>query len=132
MIVTHTQNARGDRRIYLGGKSSLECWIEPGADNRKWTFHVETSPGAYPLPTDQQRAWAVHILNALSDRLHVPPNELHEAPFDSIAALHDQTPGEFKRAPTPKRQKFETAFVTSAPDVRSPVIDRGATGHRRR
>jgi hypothetical protein len=40
MIVTHTQNAQGQRRLYLGGKSPLECWIEPDVDGVRWTFNA--------------------------------------------------------------------------------------------
>lgn len=48
MIITHTQNQAGYRRIYLGAKFSLECWIEPQADGRAWTFHYDIGAGLPP------------------------------------------------------------------------------------
>lgn len=43
IIITHTQNATGQCRIYLGGIGGLECWIDPDADKIAWSFHVEAA-----------------------------------------------------------------------------------------
>jgi hypothetical protein len=76
VIVTHTQNANGQRRIYLGGKSSLECWIEPKADNVGWTFHLDQAVTGNQLSDADTKAWAIHTLLKLSDELSVAPEDL--------------------------------------------------------
>lgn len=49
MIVTHTTNASGNRRVY--------CWIEPDTAGITWTFHIDVSPTGFPLPNEQLRDW---------------------------------------------------------------------------
>lgn len=132
MIVTHTTNPEGHRRVYLGGKSSLECWIEPLADGISWSFHLETAPGRYPLRDDQRRAWAAHTLMALAEELAVSPEELTTIAFERIAALHTASPLEYRRIAVPRRQRMEHGFMAEPPRVTSPSPQfRRAGGARR-
>ena len=55
MIITHAQSQDGYRRIYLGAKFSLECWIEPKDDGRGWTFHYDASAGASHMAPGDMR-----------------------------------------------------------------------------
>lgn len=132
MIITHTLNGDGHRRIYLGGKASLECWIEPNANGTGWTFHAEAAPGAYPLPDETMKAWAKHTLLSLSDELGVTPGELIAVPFERIAALHMGDPTDYRRAAVNRRQSREHAFVAAAPCVSRPEPHRLAKDWRRR
>lgn len=120
MIVTHTVNATGDRRVYLGGKSSVECWIEPDAAGIGWTFRVDVSPTAFPLTHEQMRSWAGHTLLALAEALGVPPLALKAVPFERIAALHSANPAEFRRVALPKRQAVEQGFMATRPNITRP------------
>jgi hypothetical protein len=56
MIITHAQSPSGQRRIYLGGKSSLECWIEPRADGSGWTFHLDRAVTGTQLTSEEERS----------------------------------------------------------------------------
>lgn len=120
MIVTHTENAEGHRRVYLGGKASLECWIEPLADGTAWNFHIETAPGRYPLPQYQQRDWATYVLLELARELAVPPAELAGVAFERIAALHTSSPLEYRRVAAPRRQRADNGYVATAPNILRP------------
>lgn len=137
MIVTHTSNAEGHRRVYLGGKASLECWIQPAVDGTAWTFYTEVAPGRYPLSNDDLRAWATHMLLALSEALHVAPDELLTVPFDRIAALHCANPLDHRRIAVPRRQTVEHGYMSTAPHITRPQADFRAEDfaraqHRRR
>lgn len=125
MIITHTINGDGHRRIYLGGRASLECWIEPKADGAGWTFHAETASGAYALADEAMKAWAKHTLLNLSDELRVTPGELAAVPFERIAALHMGNPTDYRRTAVNKRQSREYGFVAAAPNVDRPEPRRG-------
>ncbi|WP_423415868.1 hypothetical protein RLW55_05980 [Hyphomicrobium sp. B1] len=123
MIVTHTVNASGHRRVYLGGKSSVECWIEPDAAGMAWTFHMSVAPTGFPMPHEQQRAWAVHTLLNLAANLGVPADELRAVPFERIAALHTSNPVDYRRIAVPKRQAAENGYMATSPDIRRPQAD---------
>jgi hypothetical protein len=129
MIITHTINDQGHRRVYLGGKSSMECWIEPKADGVAWSFRCETSPGRYELPQDLLRTMAQQILLALADELGCVPAELAWVPFERIAALHIENPTEHGRAASPKRRSSE-GFVATAPGIDAPEPTRFNRAHR--
>ncbi|HRQ15117.1 MAG TPA: hypothetical protein PK205_17595 [Promineifilum sp.] len=120
MIVTHTQNAQGHRRVYLGGKASVECWIEPAADGVAWSFHMDTAPTTYPLPDETMRAWAKHVLLELAVEVGAEPDNLKAVPFERIAALHTANPAYYGRAPAPRRQAYAHAFMTAPPNVTWP------------
>jgi len=120
MIVTHTPNAQGHRRIYLGGKASVECWIEPAADGMAWSFHMDTAPTTYPLPADTMRAWAKQVLLELAAEVGAEPHNLKAVPFERIAALHTTNPADYGRAPAPRRQAYVHAFMTTPPEIRKP------------
>jgi hypothetical protein len=130
MIITHTINDQGHRRVYLGGKSSIECWIEPKADGVAWSFRCETSPGRYALPDDILLALSRQILLALADELACPPAELAAVPFKRIAALHMENPSEHRRAASPKRRSSEHGFVASAPGIDRPEATQFNRAHR--
>jgi hypothetical protein len=132
MIITHTINGDGYRRIYLGGRASLECWIEPNADGKGWAFHAETAPGAYPLPDETMKAWAKHTLLTLSYELGVAPGALASVPFERIATLHMSDPTDYRRAAVNKRQSREHAFVASTPQTRKPDVSSPHFAHRHR
>lgn len=132
MIITHTINGAGHRRVYLGGKSSVECWIEPAADGVQWTFHAEPAHGAYPLPPDQMAAWAKHMLLALADDLGTAPADLKAVAFDRIAALHVANPADYHRATMSKKQTREHVFVAAAPRIDRPQVAPGDDFHRGR
>lgn len=123
MIVTHAQNASGQRRVYLGGKSSIECWIEPAADGRSWTFHLDTAATGISLDSDDRREWAVHTLLRLAEALNIAPDCLQQVPFEMIAALHTSDPFAARRIPSPRRQQPAHAFLTTPPDIRRPQAE---------
>lgn len=132
MIITHTINGNGHRRVYLGGKASIECWIEPAANGVGWSFHVETAPGAYPLPDVTVHQWATHVLLKLAEEVGTKPVDLRAVPFERIAALHMANMSEYRRAPVPKRQTYDHAFVASSPLVRHPDPHRSSKNWRQR
>lgn len=121
MIVTHTRNAQGHTRVYLGGKASVECWIEPAADGIAWSFHMDTAPTTYPLPDDIMRGWAKQVLFQLAAEIGTEPDTLKAVPFERIAALHTTNPADYGRAPAPRRQAYAHAFFTMTPETTKPV-----------
>lgn len=123
MIVTHTQNASGQRRVSLNGKSSLECWIDPQADGRSWTFHLAEAVTGNVLSSDEQRSWAMHVLLRLARELDVSPLDLSSVPFEAIAALHSTDPFAGRRIATPRRKTIDQAFMATAPNVTRPRAD---------
>lgn len=123
MIVTHTRNAQGHRRVYLGGKASVECWIEPAGDGVAWSFHMDTAPTTYPLPADTMRGWAKHVLLELAAEVGTEPGKLKAVPFERIAALHTTNPADYGRAPAPRRQAYAHAFMTVPPNITRPSSD---------
>lgn len=120
MIVTHTLNAQGHRRVYLGGKASVECWIEPAADGVAWSFHMDTAQTVYPLPDDTMRSWAKQVLLELAAEIGTTPEDLKAVPFERIAALHTTNPADYGRAPAPRRQAYTHAFTTTPPEIKKP------------
>lgn len=120
MIVTHTQNPQGHRRVYLGGKASIECWIEPAADGVAWSFHMDTATTTYPLPDDTMRACAKRVLYDLAAEVGAEPGDLKAVPFERIAALHTTNPADYGRAPAPRRQAYAHAFMTTPPKIQRP------------
>ena len=110
MIVTHTQNAAGQRRIYLGGKGSLECWIDPDAATPGWSFHLTEAVAGNLLSDTDKRAWAVYMLMQLAAELNVPPDDLAAVPFEVIAALHNTDPFAGRRIATPRRKAIDAGY----------------------
>lgn len=123
MIVTHTQNARGERRIYLGGKGSLECWIEPKADGTGWGFHMADAVTGNALNQDDKRTWATHMLLKLAEALDVAPDQLAATPFEAIAGLHMSDPFAGCRVPSSKRKAIVNGYLATAPDICRPQSD---------
>jgi hypothetical protein len=121
MIVTHTQNISGSRRVYLSGKGSLEAWIEPSETDNGWTFHLADAVAGNELSLSDHRACAIYILLRLAETLAVSSQELAHVPFERIAALHSADPFAGRRAASPKRRSIENAFLASAPDIRRPI-----------
>lgn len=132
MIVTHTRNAHGHRRVYLGGKASVECWIEPAADGVAWSFHIDTAQTAYPLPDNTLRAWAKYVLLELASAVGTSPQDLKAVPFERIAALHMANPADSGRAPAPRRQKYDHAFMTTPPNITRPQSNFASTARTER
>lgn len=134
MIVTHTRNAEGRCRVYLGGKGSLECWIEPKADGRGWSFHINQAVTGNALTPEDERAWAVHMLFALARLLNTPPGELADVPFECIAALHSEDPYANRRVAAPRRRAIDNGFMGTVPGITRPqgdYIQRDGASHRR-
>ncbi|MBX9861149.1 MAG: hypothetical protein K2Y42_00225 [Hyphomicrobium sp.] len=121
MIITHTRNAQGHTRVYLGGKASVECWIEPAANGIAWSFHMDTAPTAYPLPVEEMRGWAKRVLFQLAAEVGTEPETLKAVPFERIAALHTTNPADYGRAPAPRRQAYAHAFFTMPPETKQPA-----------
>lgn len=116
MIITHVTNSvRGDRRVYLGGKGSLEAWLAPASDGTRWTFHWATAVTGHPLPDDAQRAWAASLLRRLADELGVAPKDLAHVPFDVIAQRHVDDPFVHRRVASPKRRSMDLGYVATMP-----------------
>lgn len=123
MIITHTQNADGQRRIYLGGKSSLEYWLEPRTDGTRWTFHWEPAVTGQAIDAEQARQSAVHVLTQLSEQLKVRPQELVAVPFDTIAALHATDPFSRRRISAGRRRTTQQGYMATPPESRRPQAD---------
>lgn len=137
MIITHTQNADGARRVYLGGKGSVECYIVPAADNRAWTFHLDPAVTGNVLTPEDLRTWAVHTLTELARTLDVAPDTLKAVPFECIAALHQSDPFASRRLAVPRRKAAEHCFMATMPNIGNrPRADYAtaadARQHRRR
>ena len=130
MIVTHTLSADGQCRVYLGGKSSLECWIEPKADGRAWSFHMDCAVAGNALTAQDMQTWAVHTLLELARLLDTPPGELAAVPFERIAALHSADPYAGRRVAAPRRRTVEAGFMSSPPGITRPVADLGDAAPR--
>lgn len=122
MIITHTINPNGERRIYLGGKSSIECWIAMEKGSKRWTFHVAEAVGGMALGFAERREAAAHMLGRLAETLGVQLSQLQSVAFDQIAALHEEDPSLGRRVAAPKRRVLENGFTASAPNA-GPRID---------
>ena len=122
MIVTHTQNADGHRRVYLGVKASLDYWIEPNPDGT-WSFHLDDAIAGIPTDDALKRDCAKHMLLKLADELAVAPDDLASVPFEAIAALHTASVFANRRVPTPKRAPIENAYMTTPPTITRPRAD---------
>jgi hypothetical protein len=129
VIVTHTQDANGQCRIYLGGKSSLECWLEPKADSVGWSFCWEPAVTGQPLDSEQARQSAIHVLAQLSQLLKVRTQDLAAVPFETIAALHSSDPYSRRRVSQGRRRTIEQGYMSTAPQARRPQGD-FTSGHR--
>ena len=123
MIITHTLNANGQPRIYLGGKGSLECWLEPDAKRQSWTFHAEEAVTGNQLTEADKRDWAIHMLMKLATALDVTPNDLASVPFEAIAALHTEDPFACRRIATPRRQAVSQGYMATKPNITRPRGD---------
>lgn len=123
MIVTHTQNAAGQRRLYLGGKGSLECWIEPAADGIHWSFHATDAATGTDLSDDDRRACLAHHLMGLSRLLDIAPMDLAHTPFEILASAHTANPLAGRRMPMPRNKAQEHGFMATGPDIRCPTTD---------
>jgi hypothetical protein len=130
VIVTHTQNADGQRRIYLGGKSSIEIWLEPKADGHGWSFRWEPAVTGQQLDAEQAHQAAIHLLRQLADELNVAPADLATVPWDSIAALHMTDPFSRRRVSLGRRRTIEQGFMAVAPELKRAQHDFTAHDNR--
>jgi hypothetical protein len=122
MIVTYAINPEGKARIYLGGKGSVEAYLEPAADGRTWSFHIMPAATGLELPPDTMRQWAVYTLSELATALDVDPRHLKDVPFDCIAALHAPDPFESRRIASPRRPA-EHSYMAARPGTTRPATD---------
>lgn len=123
MIVTHTQNAQGQRRLYLGGKSSLECWIEPDEDGTHWQFKALDAVTGNDLTDDERRACMTHYLIGLACELGIPPLELAHTLFEALAATHTSNPLDCRRVAMPRSKTVEHGYMATTPNIRRPATD---------
>ena len=121
MIVTNCRNEAGQIRVYLGAKSSLECWNEP-AEGERWTFHWDYAVAGNRLDAASIRQWAASVLLELAGDLNVPPADLADVPFQAIQALHTASTYEARRLPASRRHMPQHAFVASPPHVTQPIF----------
>lgn len=119
MIVTHTINSKGERRIYLGASSQLECYILPLADGTAWTLKYQASPMSRAIPQDRLHAWVRERLMALCDMLGVSLESLSSVPYDDIAALHTPPPIHDRRVGA-IAHPLATTFVAHIPGTPPP------------
>ena len=122
MIITHTQTTTGQRRLYIGGKGSLECYLTP-TDDGLWTFHLDEAVTGNRLSDTDKRAWSTHMLAGLADELAVPPDALKSTPFETIAALHTADPYTGRRMPVSKRKAIDSGYITTPPTITRPQGD---------
>ncbi len=135
MIVTHTQNAQGQRRLYLGGKSSLECWIEPDQDGACWTFHALDAVTGNALNEEERRACMAYYLLGLAREMGILPLDLAQTPFEALAATHTSNPLDCRRVAMPRSKTVEHGFMATTPNIRRPATDfstRDSEHYRRR
>lgn len=123
MIVTHTKTANGQCRVYLGGKGSLEFWIEPKDDKQGWTFHLDAAVTGTQLTGDDQRVAAIDILSKLAHELAVTPADLAAVPFEAVAALHTTDPYAARRIPSSKRRAPDQGYMSTPPGITRPRSD---------
>lgn len=132
MVITHTQDRNGNVRIYLGGKSSLECWIEPQGKDGAWQFKCDQAVSGNFIAPSGQREYASHLLLRLARKLCVAPADLADVPFEAIAALHDANPFESRRVAMPRRKQIEHGFMATAPHIQRPSSDFTSEDYPRR
>lgn len=133
MIVTHTRNAQGQCRVYLGGKSSLECWVEPKVDGIAWGFNLEEAVTGNHLSDQDRRASAIYTLFELAKMLGVAAEDLAAVPFEAIAVLHSADPYLGRRIASSKRRSLEQGFMSVPPGSTRPRADfmsAGEAAHR--
>ena len=122
VIITHATNRAGKARIFLGGRGSVDAYIDPDTNGRTWSFHIKPAPAACELPPDAMRAWAVHTLMELAKALDVAPEHLKDVPFECIAALHVPNPFENCRMRAPRRQP-DNGYMAIEPGLSRPATD---------
>ncbi|MDG4560705.1 MAG: hypothetical protein P9E88_05370 [Candidatus Competibacter sp.] len=123
MIITHTHDLVTDQhRVYLGGKSSLDFYIEPDADGIRWRVGVEPSVTGLPMEPDDQAAVVKHQLLRLARDLNVAPHDLAAVPYEVIAALHACNPFENRRMAAP-RNRCQQAYMATPPGITRPSGD---------
>jgi hypothetical protein len=130
VIVTHARNAEGHRRVYLGGKSSLECWIEPNRDGHGWSFHVDRAVTGNAVTDADATTCVVYTLSRLCDELGVTPRDLANVPFATIAALHTVDPFCGRRIATGRRAAFKSGFMAAPPDMEAQDMPSSAARSR--
>lgn len=116
MIISHTVNVDGKRRIYLGAQSSIDTWLEPKDDGRRWSVRFNSSDCGYHSREDILQA-IVGQMNRLARALAVEPERLDDVAFDAIAALHTASNTRERRIPSPQRDTIETGFMVTPPGV---------------
>lgn len=116
MIISHTVNVDGKRRIYLGAQSSIETWLEPKADGKAWSVRYATNGCTY-LDTKAIATAVIAQMHQLADALRVTPHELDGVAFDTIADMHTTSTMRDRRIPSPQRDMIETGFMVTPPGV---------------
>ncbi len=127
MLLTHTVNHEGTRRIYLGCTFSLQAWLEASDDSTSWSFAYDVSQAPPHMDAYAMRQWAAGLLKTLADTLNVAPCELSQVPFDTIAKLHTVPDTHGRRIPSPQREVIETGYMPTPPGTARSKADFTAT-----
>lgn len=123
MLLTLTQNAQGHRRLYLGGKSSCDFWLEP-TENGGWSVQSDSSVAGQAFTPEQRAEMASFALTRLANLLGTTVPELRNMPFDDLAQHHTADPFASRRVPLGRRKLPDNAFVPLSPTVKSvPEFD---------
>lgn len=116
MIISHTVNVDGKRRIYLGAQSSIDTWLEPKEDGCGWSIRFNTNGCTYLGREELVRA-VIAQMHQLAETLNVTPHQLDDITFDRIAELHTVSTNRERRIPSPQRDIIETGYMVTPPGV---------------
>lgn len=122
MIISHTVNVNGQRRIYLGGKGSIDTWLEPKDDGKAWRVRF-TPDDMHMLTADDVRHSVVALMEKLASVLGVTAHQLDGVPFDAIARFHCTSTTRDRRIPSPQRDVIETGYMVTPPGVARSKTD---------
>lgn len=122
MIISHTVNVNGQRRIYIGAQSSIEIWLEPKEDGKRWSVRHNASGLAHLEPRDLLHAVIAQMV-ALAQTMQVTPQQLDTMTFDAIAAFHSTSSTRERRIPSPQRDMVETGYMVTPPGVQRSKND---------
>lgn len=123
MVITHTVNHEGQRRIYLGGKFCLDGWLEPKDDGVQWRFRFDASQAHGHIGPDDIVEWAKGLMAGLARELEVDDSALDAVPFEAIAKLHTTPNSHCRRIPSPQREIIETGYMPTPHGVKRSKAD---------
>lgn len=122
MIISHTVNVNGKRRVYLGAKGSIDTWLEPKDDGKAWRVRC-TPDDMHMLTVDDVRQSVMALMEKLAAALGVTAHQLDAVPFDTIARMHSTSTTRDRRIPSPQRDVIETGYMVTPPGVARSKTD---------